>query len=191
MTTSLLSFFKRLLLIASLAFLTACSGLLGPHTIEVSQTQLQQWATQQFPQNNRFLALLNITLSSPRVSLRADMNRIVTAFDVSVSDVIFQAAHKGSLVVNYGIRFEPSDNTVRLDNVKIERLEIDGAPAVMQRQVDRIGLHLAEQLLSNRVAYTLRPKDIQTLQERGYRPGEIRVTPSGLTLKLAPVAGPQ
>jgi hypothetical protein len=74
-----------------------------------------------------------------------------------------------------------------LNNVKVERLEIDGAPALMQRQFDRMGLQLAEQAMNDRVAYTLRPKDIKTLQERGYKPGDIRITASGLTLTFQPL----
>jgi Protein of unknown function (DUF1439) len=167
--------------------LTACSGIFGPRSIDISQQQLQEWATQQFPMNNRVLALLDVTLSAPRLTLRPETSRIVTSFDVNVSDLIFKTPHKGTLTVNYSVRFEPSDNTVRLNNVKVERLEIDGAPALMQRQFDRIGLQLAEQAMNDRVAYTLRPKDIKTLQERGYKSGDIRITASGLTLTFQPL----
>jgi hypothetical protein len=182
--TNFASHFKRWAVLTACVALTACSNLFGPRSVDISQEQLQQWATQQFPINNRFLALLDLTLGAPRVNLRPETNRIVTAFDVSVSDLIFKTPHKGTLIVNYGVRFEPSDNTVRLTNVKVERVEIDGAPALMQRQFDRMGLQLAEQTMNDRVAYTLRAKEIETMQERGYKPGEIRVTSSGLTITL-------
>ena len=38
------------------------------------------------------------------------------------------------------------------------------------------------------VVYTLTEKDLEAVQGRGYRPGDIRVTPHGLTITLVPEA---
>jgi hypothetical protein len=84
------------------------------------------------------------------------------------------------LLVSEGVRFEPSDNTVRLVDVQVERFVIDGLPASWQRQLDRIGKPLARGLLEDQVLYTLRPKDVAELEGRGLRPGDLRVTASGV-----------
>jgi hypothetical protein len=82
------------------------------------------------------------------------------------------------------LRFEASDNTIRLTNVRVDRIDVEGATAQLRQQLDRIGVLLAEQTLNERPVYTLRPKDVEAMQGRGLRPGDIRVTSSGLALDL-------
>ena len=92
----------------------------------------------------------------------------------------------GSLLVSEGLRFEASDNTIRLVDVRVERFVIDGLPASWQRQLDRLGKPLARGLLEDQVLYTLRPKDVAALEGRGLRPGDLRVTSSGIEITLLP-----
>jgi Protein of unknown function (DUF1439) len=174
-------------MVAALAWLAACAELLGPRNVEVSQAQLQQWVDRKFPLDNRLLELLDVRLATPRLTLRSESNRIATDFEVTVSDRLFKSPHRGALALDYALRFEPSDNTVRATKVRIERVEIDGAPALLQRQLDRIALRLAEQALDEQPVYTLRSKDLEAVQGRGYRPGDIRVTPAGLAITLLPI----
>lgn len=178
---------KRWMVVLVLAWLAGCATLLGTRTVEVSQMQLQQWVERQFPLDNRLLELLDVRLATPRLALRPETNRIATEFEVTVSDRVFKSPHRGALAIDYALRFETSDNTVRATNVRIERVEIDGAPALLQRQLDRIALRLAEQALDERPIYTLRPKDLEAVQGRRYRPGDIRVTPAGLVITLLPI----
>ncbi|MEP6876512.1 MAG: DUF1439 domain-containing protein [Burkholderiales bacterium] len=163
-----------------------CAGLFGPRTIEVSQAQLQEAVERRFPIERRYLELLDVTVAAPRVMLRPEVNRLATEFQVLVSDRVFRAQHRGTIALNYGLRFDPSDNTVRLTNVRIDRFDIDGAPALLSQQLDRVGVLLAEQTLNERPVYTLRPKDVDAIQSRGYRPSDLRVTPNGLTVTLLP-----
>ena len=166
--------------------LAGCAALMGPRDIEVSQAQLQQAVERRFPIERRYLELLDVTVAAPRVLLRPEVNRLATEFEVLVSDRVFHGQHRGTISLNYGLRFEPSDNSVRLTNVRIDRFDIDGAPALLRQQLDRLGVQLAEQTLNERPVYTLRPKDVEAVQGRGYRPGEIRVTSAGVVITLLP-----
>lgn len=168
------------------ALVAGCAALMGPRDVEVSQAQLQQAVDRRFPIERHYLELLDVTVAAPRVLLRPEVNRLATEFEVLVSDRVFHGQHRGTIALNYGLRFEPSDNSVRLTNVRVDRFEIEGASAVLRQQLDRLGVQLAEQTLNERPVYTLRPKDVEAVQGRGYRPGEIRVTPTGLVLTLLP-----
>jgi hypothetical protein len=166
--------------------MVGCAALFGPRDVEVSQAQLQQAVERRFPIERRYLELLDVTVAAPRVLLRPEANRIATEFEVLVSDRVFHGQHRGTIALNYGLRFEPSDNSVRLTNVRIDRFDIDGVSALLRQQLDRVGVMLAEQTLNERPIYTLRPKDVETVQGHGYRPGDIRVTSSGLIITLLP-----
>ena len=168
------------------ACLAGCAGVFGPRTIEVSQAQLQEAVERRFPIERRYLELLDVTVAAPRVLLRPEVNRLATEFQVLVSDRVFRAQHRGTISLNYGLRFDSGDNTVRLTNVRVDRFDIDGAPALLRQQLDRVGVLLAEQTLNERPIYTLRPKDVEAIQSRGYQPTDLRVTPNGLAITLLP-----
>ena len=175
---------KRLCAVVGLCCLSACGSLLGPRTVELSQAQMQQWMERQFPIDRRLLEWFDVSVGTPRLSLRPESNRIGTEFELGVS--VFKVPHRGSLMLGYGMRLEPADNTLRLTDVRLERFAVDGAPAPLQRRLEGLVGPLLEQALNDRVVYTLRPQDIEAVRGRGYRPSDVRVTPTGLAVTLQP-----
>ena len=174
-------------LAAGTTLVAGCAGLFGPRTVEVSQAQLEELLARRFPLTRRVLEIFDVTVSAPRLRLLPEANRIATDFELASTDRLLRAQHRGTLALTFGLRFEPGDNTLRATQVKVERLQIDGAPAPLQRQVERLGTLLAAQALDDQVVHTLRPKDVEAVQGRGYRPGELRVTRHGLLVTLLPI----
>jgi len=180
--------FMALALAAAAGLATGCSGAFGPHTVELSQARLQELVARRFPIDKRVLDAVDLTLDSPRVSLQPDANRIAIDLDLrAAGGGAVSARLGGQLRVSEALRFEPSDNTIRLVDVRVERFEIEGLPHSWQRQVDKLGKPFARSLLEGQVLYTLRPKDIAGLEGHGLRPAELRVTASGLEITLVPV----
>ena len=174
-------------LAAAALALAGCS--VGPRTVELSQARLQELVARHFPVDKRLLDVIDLTLDSPRVGLQPEANRISVEVALRANGGgPIQTRLSGSLLVSEGLRFEPSDNTVRLVDVQVERFVIDGLAASWQRQIDRLGKPLARGLLEDQVLYTLRPKDVAGLEGRGLRPGDLRVTASGVEITLLPVA---
>jgi len=167
--------------------LAACAGLLGPRDIEVSEAQLQRQLAKRFPYSNRYFELFDVTVSSPKVTLLPETNRIGTEVDIRISDRLSRRPFDGFMQMNYGLRFEPADNTIRLASVRVDRFVIDGSPGLLQGQNNRLGALLAEQLLDNQVLHTLKPEDLRSLQGRGYRPGELTVRRGRIVLTLDPI----
>jgi hypothetical protein len=152
----------------------------------VSRAQLEDRLARQFPYKSRFLELLDVTVSTPRLTLLPDLNRIGTELDVSTGERLSGRTWQGSLRLNYRLRFDPADNTVRLIDVRVERFQIDAVPAAWQTQVDRIGSLLSEQLLRDQPVHTLKPENVQMLQSTGLVPGELIVTTNGISIPLKP-----
>ena len=181
---------RRHLLLPTLlasAVLASCAGVFGPRTVEVPQAQLEQMLARRFTMTQRVLEIFDVTVSAPRLRLLPESNRVATDFDVGSTDRLLRAQHRGMLSLSFGLRFEAADNTLRVTQVRVERVLIDGAPGPLQRQLERLGTLVAEQSLDDQVIHTLRPKDVEALQGRGYRPSELRVTPRGLLVTLLPI----
>ena len=168
--------------------LSGCMSLLGPRTIDVSQSRLQELVEARFPVKKRLFDAIDVTLVSPRISLQPEIDRLTVevALAAGGDDGAVRASLSGGLAVSAGLRFEASDKTVRLVDVRVERFAIDGLPASWQRQLDRLGKPLAKSLLDDQVLYALRPKDVAGLEGRGLRPAELRVTATGVRITLVP-----
>ena len=179
---------RRSLLIlgAASTLLGGCAAVLGPRNIEVSQQRLQELVARRFPVTRRYLELFDVTVAAPRLRLLPEANRIATQLDVNASDRLLRRPMNGTMELNYALRFEPSDNTIRLADVRVDSLMIGDAPGPLQNQLNRIGRLLAEEMLDDQVVHTLRPEDVKNAQGRGYQPGELKVTPRGLMLTLNP-----
>lgn len=174
---------------AFLLALTGCGVMPpGPRQIDVSEAQLLSRIASRFPVKQRQLGLIDVTLDQPRLRLLPEENRVVTEMAYTVGVALTGVAPvKGQLELSYGLRYEPSDNTVRLHQARVERLGVDGLSAAQAAQVKKIGGLMAEDLLKEAVVHRVKPEELQSLSGRGYKPGVLKVVPGGLRLQLDPL----
>ena len=181
-------------LIGIAALLAACAlQPPAPKTIIVSEARLAQLISSQFPFNSEMLDVLDIDVSAPRITLDPVNNRINTSLDLTVAGnsivgLFTRKEYHGGIDLSYGLRFEPSDGTVRLSDVRVHRLSVDGTPEILKRHIERLGAPLAQKLLKDYLLYKVRPEDLQAAQGWGYAPGAFRIDPAGLSITLDPVA---
>lgn len=188
---------RRILLVLSTALLATsligCAALRPqPKTINISQERLMQLIAGQFPFNSKMLEVLDVGVSSPKISFDAVNNRINTSLDLNVAGsgiagLLIKREYKGGLDLSYGLRFEPSDNSVRMTDVKLGKLSVDGAPDLMERPLSRLGAALAQKLLSDQVLYKVSDKDMEAAKGWGYKPGAFKIAPNGLAITLDPI----
>lgn len=160
----------------------------GPRTVGISEAKLAQAIAGQFPFNNRYMELFDVSLASPRVRLIPAENRIGTELGYSIGALLLGSRQmQGTLNLSYGLRFEPSDGTVRLADVRVEGFEVPGVPSAYASRANRLGGLLAENLLRDFVIHRVQPEDLRLAQGWGYQPGAVQVVPGGLQLQLDPV----
>lgn len=171
--------------------LAGCAGLgSGPRTVEVSEARLVALMSRSFPRSQRYLDLFDVTLGTPRVRLIPEQNRIGTELAYSLgSSVLSERQMQGTLGLTYGLRFEPSDATVRLAGVKVERFDLSGLPKAYAGRAHQLGALLAENLLRDLVVHRLDAAEVRRLEGRGLKPGALSVVPGGLRLQLEPADG--
>jgi hypothetical protein len=184
---------RRRLLAAAVAtpalLLGGCAALQpGPRTVDISEARLVELISTQFPFNSRYLELFDVSLASPRVRLIPAENRIGTELGYSVGSFLLGSReYQGKLNLSYGLRFEPSDNTVRLSQVRVEGFEVPGVPSAYAARANRLGGLLAESLLKDFAIHQLKAEDLDIARGWGYQPGALTVQSGGLRLQLDPV----
>ena len=183
----MLRFVRMFSLGLALWVLAGCAALNpGPRTYTISQAQLLELIARRFPVNDRVAELLDLQALAPRIKLLPDSNRIATEMDLNLSERLMRNAFQGSLAMDYGLRFEPSDNTIRMTDVKVRSFQFAGVPERYQPLVNGLAPFLAQQLLNDFSLHQISSKDLSVVNGWGYAPGGFQVTPQGLSISLTP-----
>lgn len=172
------------LLLAVPLFLAGCAT--APRSVEISHERLQAALDRRFPAQSRLVELLDVQLTAPRLTLQPESNRLRTDFALQVSDRIVRRALQGDLALSFALRFEPADASVRMKDVRVERMDLRGLPEAWAPYAQRIGPLAAERLLEGAVLHAFTPEELQ--RARGWTPGELRVTRGGIAVTLLPPA---
>jgi hypothetical protein len=175
---------RRALLAASGASLLGGCASLDPRQITLSQTDLQKLVERQFPRQQRLMELLDVSLTNPVIKLVPERNRLATTMDLQASERISGRALRGSLAIDHSLRFEPSDATVRLANVKVEDMKLELAGTPLSGQAVRLAALLAERALDNLAIYRVSEEKRQSMARAGVNNANVAVTASGIELRF-------
>jgi len=167
----------------ALALAAGCASL-GPHNVTLSQADLQRLIDRQFPRDQRLFELLDVRMTRPVVQLVPERNRIVTALDLSAVERLSGKAVRGSFALEHGLRYEPSDATLRLAQVRVNDLKLDVGGTLLQGQAARLGTLLAERALDDFVLYRVADDKREALRRAGMQNADIAVTSRGVELRF-------
>jgi hypothetical protein len=172
--------------LAGVGLLAGCANLPPAlKNFEITAEQLRQALGGQFPQNRRLLDVFDVTMSLPTLKLVPEANRLDTSFDLAVLETLLtRRILRGSIAFGSGVRYEPTDHSVRLQRVNLDRLTLPGVPDAMAGQLQRVAKVLAETLLEGLSVYHM-PKGVaQLIDALGTAPEQLRVTATGLAVSF-------
>ncbi len=170
-------------------WLAGCAVLDGPQSFTVTAQELEALLEKRFPLDRRMLEVLDVTVSTPRLRLLPDRNRLATELEVSTRDRLFGTSWRGRLALDAALRWEAADSTLRLQGVRVHEFSFDGAEAFARRdQAERLAALLAERVLEDFTVYRPSPERLARLQRFGVTPGGVSVTRSGVQITFAPAS---
>jgi hypothetical protein len=157
-------------------------------SITLSQGELQSLLDRQFPQNRRVYEIFDVRMSQPKVRLMpgvgATPGRLGTDLTLEASERITGRRAGGSLSLDYGLRYEPSDGTVRLTNVRVNDAKLELGSQALSGQTARLGGLLAERLLDDFEVYRFPAERLNALKKFGFNTANIAVTGNGVEMKF-------
>jgi hypothetical protein len=185
-------FARALLSGLALQSLSACSSpaaqLLTGRRITLSAAQLQAAVDPRFPMTQRVAEVLDVRLSAPRLQLLPERGRIAAELQLDIAERLLLTTHPARLALDFGLRFQASDRTVRLQDVRVQQLVFTRLAPPYQDLMNRHAPRLAERALDGLVLHQISEADWNTLQMLGLQPGEFSITPLGLSLDFGPQA---
>lgn len=164
----------------ALALAAASAQAQPSHT--VTTAQLQQAVAEKFPMRYPVGGLLELTLQPPRLRLLPEQNRLGTQMVVDAAGPALSRPTTGNFDVDFALRYEPSDQSIRAHKLKVNTLSLSGMPPGPAALLQAYGPSLAEQSLLEVVLHKLQPKDLALTDGLGLEPGAITVTARGLVI---------
>lgn len=183
---------KRRVIIALLALtvLGGCAVFLAQRysdklSIELTEQELQARLAARFPIQNCSLIIVCIDITSPKLKLVEDSDRISLSADLAAT--VVQRRYVGVLAFSGRVRYVSQDGEFFLDDIEIERLELDGVPTQYTEVLRSRGPTILRGALANKPIYTLKNDTAQQrlarLAVRDVRVvgGKLRVSFAGTT----------
>jgi hypothetical protein len=152
-----------------------------PH-FTVTAEQLQQVLGQRFPRRYPVAGLINVDLEMPVLRMLAAQNRVAADMMVQASGPALNRKQTGTFEVDFALRYEPSDRTLRATQLRFRRFNLPGLTASGAELLNTFGPNLAEQSFQEVVLHQLKPQDLAMADGLGLQPGSITVTDVGLVI---------
>lgn len=152
-----------------------------PH-YKVSAARLQAAVAQRFPLRYPVQGLMNLDVQVPQLRLLPALNRMGAEMVVDAAGPALQRSHQGTLGVEFALRYEATDRTLRAHQLRLARLQFPSLPPGVVALLNTYGPALAERTLLEVVLHTLRAQDLALPDTLGMQPGNIAVTGEGLTI---------
>ena len=144
--------------------------------------QLQERVAQRFPLRYPVQGMLDLTVHTPQLTPLPAANRLSAAMAVDAAGQALRRAHSGQLVVEFALRYEPSDRTLRAYQLKLGRLDFPTLQPAVTELLNAYAPALADQSLREVTLHQLRPQDLAVFDGLGLQPGPITVTAKGLNV---------
>jgi len=170
------------------AGLAGCAGLAGNRTVSLSESELTLLLARQFPMERKVLEVVDLQVTNPQLRLLPESNRIGTELDVFALDRLFGSRTQGHVKLDYGLRFEPSDHTIRMTQVHVRDLAMESGASTLHGAAQRLGTLVAEDLLENMALYKMKPAQADEMNRLNLEASPITVTAQGISMNVSPKA---
>ena len=184
---------KRRLLVTTVALLAIQLGgcsLAPAHAAQpnykISLAQLQRVMARRFPRRYPVRGVIDLDIDVPQLRLLPDVNRVGAQFTIHASGPLLQRSRNGDIDLDFALRYEASDRTIRAYEIAVNRAEVEGLRPDAAQLLDAYVRASASESLLELVVHQLQPKDLALADTMGLEPGDITVVADGLVVGFVP-----
>ena len=176
----------RILILIGVALLAGCATMSGPRDVVLPVAKLQAALASKLPANTRYLELIDVNVSNPRLQLNPDSNRVVVTVDASVTPVFGKKVTRGSFRMSGVLAIDAVRQAVIVQQPRMEELTIDGMDTAVTGRLAKIGGMLAARILQDVPIYTFTPEQFRYAGVQFF-PTRISTTPQSIVVTFEPV----
>jgi len=147
---------------------------------------LQKKIAAKFPVQKKVLEVFSVAVAAPSLTMQPQNNRIAAELKLTVHDRLADRDYPGVFAASFGLRFDPDALVLKLVNVRVNKMQINGMHAFVSNAFGNLGKMLVEDQLEGYVVYRFKPEDLRSADRFGYTVGNIDVGTQGLLVRLLP-----
>ena len=149
-----------------------------------SRSELQAQIVKRFPVAQRYAELFTVGLREPQLSLDARSNRAAVTAVLSIASPLLRPSPiEGTVSVSSALKYDVATRSLRLDQPKAERLELQGVGGRDAERVQQIGALVAQELLRDQVLRSFTAEEL-TVGRKTYEISDITVVDDGIKVQL-------
>jgi hypothetical protein len=149
-----------------------------------SRDELQTMIAKRFPVAERYAEIFMVGLRDPQLGLDAGTNRAaLTATLTIASPLLATSPVQGVVSMSSALRYDTATRTLRLDQPKAERLELQGVEGRDAERLQKVGAVVAQELLQGQVLRSFTADEL-TVGRKTYEIGDITVQDNGIKVQL-------
>jgi hypothetical protein len=153
---------------------------------KVSAALLQQAVGRRFPLHYLVRGFMNLDVQAPQMRLLPANNRLGAEMALEAAGPALQGSHQGTMDMEFALRYEASDLTVRAYHLRFKGLTMPSLPPDLVALLNTYGPALTERAMLEVVVHRLLPSDLALPNGLGMQPGSITVTGTGLVIGFVP-----
>lgn len=154
-----------------------------PHH-RISAAQVRDAVAQRFPLRYPVGGLFDLAVQVPELRFAAASGRMGARAAVQAAGPALRRRYPGILDVDFALRYEPADLTLRAHQLRVVSLQLTGLPREAEALLNAYVPALARQTWADVVLHTLRAQDLALPDALGLRPDRITVDDDGLLVSF-------
>jgi hypothetical protein len=149
-----------------------------------SRDELQTMIAKRFPVAERYAEIFMVGLRDPQLGLEAGTNRAALTATLTIASPLLAASPvQGVVSMSSALRYDAATRTLRLDQPKAERLELQGVEGRDAERLQKVGAVVAQELLQGQVLRSFTADEL-TVGRKTYEIGDITVQDNGIKVQL-------
>ncbi|HET8745946.1 MAG TPA: DUF1439 domain-containing protein [Ramlibacter sp.] len=156
----------------------------GPRQ-KISAARLYEALSARFPLRLAIAPVLQVQISAPRLLLLPARNQLGAALRAEFAGLQLGGAQAGEMDLVFGLRYEPSDRSLRARDPQILEIRWPGLPPETAQALQGLLPALSQQL-GEVVLHRFTARDLALPETMGLQPQELQVVDDGLLVLFGP-----
>ncbi len=152
---------------------------------KVSAAQLQRALAERFPMRYPVAGLVDFQVQEPQLRFLPEQNRLGAELAIVAAGPALRRAHSGTIDLDFGLRYEPSDSTLRAHQIRVQAVRLPSLSRDAAKVLEAYARASAERAMLEVVLHTFKPQDLALADTMGLEPTSITVVADGLVIGLA------
>lgn len=154
-----------------------------PDHYTFSRAELQRAVARKFPIRRRLGEFADLTLSSPRLSLLPQSNRLAVDVAAHVATPLLGAPVDGTFRLSAVPGYDAAQRAIVLHQVSAERIEMGDYAGPYTAQANTAIAALVKDMLENYPVHSFKPEELSFAGVH-YEPGTLTVLPDGVRVTI-------